>query len=595
MVYRVHDAVTAHVPLILGSGTSSRQCATLLEELCVHVRQLAAGEPPPLRLIGVSYLTISRTIFTDIPCPPLPRRSAPLPMSLFGEESDSAEASPPLPSLGLAAPWGGFGFSQGPPDQAPHPTRIFTPAPNLTSPSQVPDQAAHPSNPVPILAPPSQAPYQAAVSPLGSAAATQLPTGDVVLVVFPACAPATPRPSEPTPCAADVTPLSAAALPAQRQGTPGTAAAHEADAVAAAAACSGVSGTAGHSTRSDAFSEWAAPLEPGMPDAKAILDARKETGAEMFADAQFTIQASVGKPESVSSGGTAEAFAAAVAEGKDRGSERGIDWGALDFSFVDDVPEEAPQGLESSPDAPSSSAQHGPGTPLESTEAAQLAGPMNNAVVKHGVPSDQDEVAPARIGAALLGTPQADYAQQAEQQTAAEDEEAEEWGDFEEFPAAEASTSGGAESAGASHWDLAWSGEASESRNAAAGWAAASVTSPDHAHELAHSPVPVAPGACSGVPSGSAALQQDSQGSAAVMWPAESAAEQQQTSSTAELALLPSLAAPQPSAGVPSRPAAPDWDVLDRGISGGFSVCAAESVSPSQPQEAEAAGTVSPL
>ncbi|CAL8469853.1 g9395 [Coccomyxa elongata] len=505
-------------------------------------------------------------------------RSAPLPMSLFGEENDPAEASPPMPSLDLAAPWGGFGFNQVPPDQAHQAARIFTPAPDLAPPSHLPDQAAHHSTPVPTLAPPSQAPDQAAVSPLGSAAATQLPTGDVVPVVFPACAPATPLLVEQSPCAADVTPLSAAALSAQRQGTPATAAAHEAD----AAACSGMTRTATNNTESDAFPEWAVPLELGTPDAEAISAARRDSGAEVFADAHFTTQSSAGEPELASSRGTAEA--AAGAQGKDWGSEQGINWDALDFSFADDVPEEAPQAPESLSDAPPSSGQHGLGTLVDSTKAAQLAGPMKDAVVKHSVPSGQGEVAPARTGAASLGTPQAEHAQQAEQQMAAEDEEAQEWGEFEEFPAAENSTGVGAEPAEASHWDLAWSGEPSESRSAAAEWGAESAASPDHA---VHFSVPVAPGACSGVPSGSAAPQQYSLGSAAVTWPAESAAEE---FSTAELALLPTLAALQPSAGVPSCPAAPDRDFLDSGINGGFSAPAAESASPSQPQGAEAAG-----
>ncbi|BDA43861.1 hypothetical protein COCOBI_05-0410 [Coccomyxa sp. Obi] len=496
-------------------------------------------------------------------------RSAPLPMSLFGEETDPAEASPPLPSLALAAPWGGFSFNQGQSDQAP--------------------PAAHIVTPTPVLAPPSQAPDQATVSPLGTAAATQLPTGGGAAVLFPACAPATPLPSEHTPCAADVTPLSAPGLSAQRQGTPGAAAPHE----AVADARSGVSETADNSTGSDVLSEWAAPPQPAMLDVEASLHARKDTGTDTFADAQPTTQNSLGEPGSASSGESAAVSATAVAEGTDRGSGQGINWDALDFSFADDMPEEAPQAPEASPDVPASSAQRGVDAPAESTETAQLAGPMEDTAAEHSMPSGaigQEETTKqtaAMTGAASVESPQAQYAQPAEQQEPAEDAEAEEWGDFEEFPAPENSADVTTEATEGSHWDQAWSGEPIKSGNAAVEGAAESATGSDHGHELAHFPVLAAAGASSGIPSSSAAPNQDN---AAMMWPAESAVEERETVSTAELALLPDLAATQPSAGVPSHPATTDWDLFESGLGGGLPTAGAEITSPSQPKEAEAAG-----
>lgn len=535
-------------------------------------------------------------------------RSAPLPMSLFGEETDSVEASPPLPSLDLAAPWGGLGFSQGPINQAPPATDMFPPVPALALPSQLPDQAhpsspasilalpsqapnqAHPPTPLPTLALPSQAPDLATLSQLGSAAAAQLPVRGVLPTVFPACAPATPMHSEHTPCAADVTPLPAPALSAQWPGMPpAAAAARDAAADAAAAVVSGMSETATTSTRSDALSEG---------DAEAGSDARRDTGAEVFADAQLAAQASVGEPKAASSGETAADSATVPAEGNRQGSEEGINWDALDFSFADDVPEQARQAPKASLDAPPNNAQHGQDTPAESPETAQPAGPIRDAVDEHSMPSGaigQEEAAEkvaAVTAAALVVSLQTQDPQAAEQQMAAEDEEAEDWGEFEEFPAAEDSADVTAESTEASHWDHTWSGEPTESSSGATEWLAESVIGPDHAHELAQFPVSAAPGASAGVPSSSAAADRDFRGSAVMMWPAESAAREQQTVSSAELALQPGSEPPQPSAGVPSRPAALDWDLLNGYPGGGSSSVGAERAPMHQPQEAEDAGTV---
>ena len=434
---------------------------------------------------------------------------------------------------------------------------------------------AHPSDPAPTLALSSPAPDQATVLPLGSmAAAMQLPTASAVsLMAFPACAPATPLPSEHTPSAADVTPLSAHGLSAQRQGTPlGATAAHE----ALTDAFPGVSEAAATSSGMGAFSEWAAPSETGMLVAAASSDPRKDTEADVIADTQTP----KGELISASSGNTAADSATAL---DGRGSEQGINWDALDFCFADDLPEGAlPQAL---PVAPPDSAQRGLGTPVESTAAALLAGPMTDAGVEHSVPTGAacqikaPEEVTAEAGAAWLGSAQPDCSQSAEQQV---DDDADEWGEFEELPAPENSAGVSAETTEARHQDNAWSAEATESSNAAVDWPAEPVTGPDH--ELVQIPILPALGLSSGVPFSSSAPHQDI---APMMWTAESAIEGTHTSGTDELAMPPDVAAPQPSAGVPS---AADWDLLESGGRGGSSATGAECTAPNQAQETEAAG-----
>ncbi len=319
-----------------------------------------------------------------------------------------------------------------------------------------------------------------------------------------------------------------------------------------------------------------------MLDAEASSDARKDTEGEIIADTQVPKE----EPISASSGSTAADSATASAEGNGRCSEQGINWDALDFSFADDVPEEAL--LQALSAAPPSSAQRGLGTPVESTAAVQLAGPMKDAGVEHSMPTGAacqikaPEEVTAEAGAAWLGSAQPDCSQSAEQQV---DDDADEWGEFEELPAPENSAGASAETTEARHQDNAWSAEPTESSNAAVDWPAEPVTGPDH--ELVQFPVLPLPGTSSGVPSSSSAPDQDFQGSVAMMWPAESATEGTHTSGAAELAMPPDVAAPQPSAGVPS---AADWDLSESGGRGGSSATGAECTAPNQAQETAAAG-----
>ncbi len=182
-------------------------------------------------------------------------------MSLFGEDEELAGATPPLPSLDLAAPWGGFGLDH--------------PIPRTPS--------ILPSTPVPNLAPPTEQPQEALVSGMqwddsvaaaalvpdqaaeSAAAAAQLPPGGTAPTTIPPPAPATPENIEHTPFAAEAIPLAALQLSAERLG--GMSVPHQTESGEPAAG-SGLF-PAEEAAKVEEFGEWAATPQPA-----AVCDSR---------------------------------------------------------------------------------------------------------------------------------------------------------------------------------------------------------------------------------------------------------------------------------------------------------------------------------
>lgn len=355
-------------------------------------------------------------------------------MLLFGVEEDPAEAQPPLPSLDLAAPWGGFSFPQLPPPSTPAPL----PQPATTEPT--------PALPATDVTPAShhrgltwpQLPDQAALTLLASSAAPWLPAADAA--AFPAPAPATPPAAEGAPVAADATPATAAeppsdpallldGLPAAQVGLPvGWEMARSAE-------------------------QTPAELDLGDVGLERSCSGAAEAGASM---------------QGAASGSESEEARTAAPAGPSC-SQQGINWDALDFSFAEDEPAPAPAAAEET--------------------GAAAAEPVRGEVSASAVPSAEStagdahaalpELSPA-VSGALLGTDVAGSAAlpktlsvEAARRPGEQEDQDDEWGDFEDFDAMESGDQR-LEAVDASPWDEDWTTEAaSQPEQRVNGWCAA--------------------------------------------------------------------------------------------------------------------------
>lgn len=368
-------------------------------------------------------------------------------MSLFGEDEDPAEATSPLPSLDLAAPWGNFGFEL--PEQAipaRQPSTLGLPAgPTLVLPSEQPEEAAISDayDGVPwggSTASVSLVPDQAAESALVSSAAARVPMEERAPMAFLSYAPATPQNVEHAFSAADATPLPALQLLAVS-----VPAMHTAENGAAAARTGpGQTDTGVEVAESVDFGEWADTTEAAEPGESAgtagAEAAARGVGSDITAAAQAG-DATVSPAPHVEadSAENAPVCTAAAAEENNTGSQQGIDWDALDFSFAEDTPDMAAKAVE--PDLAEPAAHADVSTSdcaLEDTPAVASAAGHEHSLPTGALTVTEQARDLSLVGATALpetSAETAEGAESAEQQQEAELSEG--WGDFEDFAAAE--------------------------------------------------------------------------------------------------------------------------------------------------------------
>ncbi|EIE25674.1 hypothetical protein COCSUDRAFT_60688 [Coccomyxa subellipsoidea C-169] len=460
-------------------------------------------------------------------------RSAPLPMSLFGEDEELAEATPPLPSLDLAAPWGGFGLGHSIP---PTPSILpSTPVPNLAAPAEQPQKALFSSMQWDdSVAAAALVPDQAAES---AAAAAQLPPGDTAPTAVPPPAPATPENIEHTPFAAEACPLAALQLSAERLG--GISVPQQTESGEAAAG-SGLFDPAEEAAEVEEFGEWAdTPQAAAVCDSSAFDGAAKSDKADNRAAEAPTGDLAplpsptegsesgedAAEPTSAVAAAAGEHGAAAPAEGNTPGSQQGINWDALVFSFAEDAPELAQEPdlagpaacADISDDASSSLAMAADDPPPAVSAAAEEPGLVEE--LPTGTERAQEAQDLSLSTAAFPESLAAEAAASGDEQQG-EAGSVDEWGDFEEFGAAEGISSSSTAATEPGNWDNGW-------------------------------------------PAG-AALEPASSNS--MQWPLDVPLESASGDAVATTQ-RPDVTERQPSAGVPSSPAAPDLDIFGADVS----------------------------
>ena len=458
-------------------------------------------------------------------------------MSLFGEDEDPAKATAPLPSLDMAAPWGSFSFA--PPEQATQarqpstlvPILALPAGPTLVLPSGQPEEAAISDayDGVPwggSRASVSLVPDQAAESALVSSAAARVAVEERAPMAFLSYAPATPQNVEHAFSAADATPLPALQLLAVS-----VPAMHTAETGAAAARTGpGQTDTVVDFAESVEFQKWADTTEAAEPSQSAgtagAEAAERGVGSDITAAAQAGDDTVSPAPhvgaETVDNAEDAPVCTAAAAEGNNTGSQQGIDWDALDFSFAEDAPELATTALEPDLAEPAAHADVSDKAStfdgaLDDTPAVVSAAGHERSSPTGALTVTEQARDLSLVGATALPETSAETAEGAESAEQQQEAElAEDWGDFEDVAAAE---------------DLG---------------SVQAVSSHAGGNSLEEPGMQAA-------------------GSNTPQWPADSSTEPPALADAGATAQWPDLAEAPPSAGVPASSAALGWEFLGGG------------------------------